>query len=69
MKQEYDFSNAKPNPYFAKLNKQISIRLDIDTLEYFKKLASTSGIPYQKLINLYLADCAKEKKKISLEWK
>jgi len=39
MVKEYDFTNAKPNPYFKKLRKQISIRIDIDTIGYFKKKA------------------------------
>jgi uncharacterized protein (DUF4415 family) len=37
MRKEYDFSNGRPNPYIKKLRKQISIRIDIDTIEYFKK--------------------------------
>jgi uncharacterized protein (DUF4415 family) len=39
MKKEYDFSKAKPNPYLKKLRKQISIRIDMDTIGYFKKQA------------------------------
>ena len=39
MKKEYNFANSKPNPYVAKLHKQISIRLDVSTLDYFKKTA------------------------------
>lgn len=58
MRAEYDFSNAKKNPYAKKLKKQITINLDISTIDYFKDKAETSGIPYQTLINLYLADCA-----------
>jgi len=26
------------------------------------------GIPYQNLINLYLRDCAAEKKRLTMEW-
>ena len=37
MRKEYDFTKAKPNPYIKKLRKQISIRIDIDTIDYFKK--------------------------------
>lgn len=51
-----------------KLKKQISIRLDIDTIEYFKKLAEETGIPYQNLINTYLADCAAKERKPELVW-
>lgn len=68
MKAEYDFSNARKNPYAKKLKKQITINLDNDTIEYFKNLSLSTGIPYQTLINLYLADCAKNKKQPTVAW-
>ncbi len=71
MKNEYDLPKMKSrkNPYSKYLKRQISIRIDVDTIEYFKKLAEESGMPYQNLINLYLADCAKHNKKIVFNWK
>jgi len=69
MRKEYDFTNAKPNPYVKKLRKQISIRLDIDTIGYFKKKAEETGIAYQNLINLYLSDCAIHSRNINIVWK
>ena len=68
MKKEYDFSNARPNPYAKKLKSQITINLDVETINYFKEQAAASGIPYQTLINLYLADCMKEDKKLNIKW-
>lgn len=68
MKPEYDFTNAKKNPYAKKLKKQITINIDTDTIDYFKEQSDRSGIPYQTLINLYLADCAKNKKQLQLSW-
>ena len=68
MRKEYDFSKSKPNPYAAKLKKQITIRIDQDTVDYFKKLAGESDIGYQNLINLYLRECAMEKKKLNWKW-
>ena len=68
MKEEYDFSNARKNPYAKKLKKQITINIDVDTIDYFKTQSETSGIPYQTLINLYLADCAAEQKQLKLSW-
>ena len=68
MKKEYDFSQSKPNPYTKKLKKQITIRLDEDTINYFKKIATEKEIPYQSLINLYLKDCAKAQKQVQIEW-
>ena len=69
MRKEYDFSKAKPNPYIKKLRKQISIRIDLDTINYFKKQAEETGIAYQNLINLYLSDCAIHSKQIDITWK
>ena len=65
MRDEYDFSAARKNPYAKKLKKQITINLDVDTIDYFKTLASQTGVPYQTLINLYLSDCAREKRQLS----
>ena len=69
MRKSYDFSKGKKNPYARRLKKQITIRLDEDTLTYFKKLAADTEIPYQTLINLYLGECARSKKRPSMRWK
>lgn len=68
MKKEYDFSKSIRNPYTKKLKKQISIRLEKDTIDYFKKLASETDIPYQNLMNLYLRECAEKKIKPNIHW-
>ena len=69
MKEEYDFTNARKNPYTGKLKQQITINIDTETVAYFKSMSENSGIPYQMLINLYLADCVKINKQLSLAWK
>ncbi len=69
MRKEYDFSNAKKNPYTAQLKKQITIRLDGEAIDYFKSISEGVGIPYQSLINLYLRDCAASNRKLNLNWK
>jgi uncharacterized protein (DUF4415 family) len=68
MRKRYDFSKSVPNPYIRKAKRQITIRLDGDTVDYFKSLAKQSGVPYQNLINLYLRDCAAEKKRLKMAW-
>ena len=68
MKKEYDFSKSVKNPYAKMLKQQISIRLEKETVSYFKNLATETGIPYQNLINLYLRDCAISQKKLKLKW-
>ena len=69
MRKEYDFSKARKNPYAKRLKKQITIRLDDPTIGYFKNLSEELGIPYQTLINLYLRDCASNKRKLSMNWR
>ena len=69
MRKEYDFSKGRKNPYAKRLKKQITIRLDRPTIDYFKGIAEKSGIPYQTLINLYLRDCAQSRRTLALEWK
>lgn len=54
MRNEYDFSKSIKNPYIKKLKRQITIRLESETIEYFKQLAIETDIPYHKLINLFL---------------
>ena len=71
MREEYDFSklNARKNPYAKKLKKQISIKLDQYVIDYFKEVAMETGVPYQTLINMYLVDCVKNKKRLNVSWK
>ncbi len=68
MKKQYDFSKAKKNPYIHDLKKQVTIRLDAETINYFKHLSEDNGVPYQTLINLYLRDCAQKHKKLNFAW-
>ena len=69
MKKEYDFSKMKAirNPYAAK-KKAVGINLSSDVIDYFKGLSKEAGIPYQTLIDLYLRDCVRNKKKLKLKW-
>jgi len=62
MKSRYDFSTSVRNPYLRKAKKQLTIRLDEDTIKYFKTLAEQNGIPYQNLINLFLRECVESEK-------
>lgn len=70
MRKHYDFDKMKgqKNPYIKHLKQPITIRLDKTTVAYFKALAAELGMPYQSLINLYLRDCALNRKKLNLTW-
>lgn len=67
MRKKYDFSKSKKNPYAKHLKQQVTILLDKDAVTYFKKLAAETGVAYQVLINLYLKECAAQKKRLSFE--
>ena len=66
--REFNFDKAIRNPYAKELKKQITIKLFPSVIDYFKLMAEKTGIPYQTLINLYLADCAEKKLKIDIRW-
>lgn len=70
MRAHYDFSTmkARRNPYVKLLKQPVTLRLDRDTVAYFKGLAAKSGLPYQQLINLYLRDCAVSQRKLAMQW-
>lgn len=68
MREEYDFSKSKKNPYAAQLKKPVTVKLDEDSLAYFKTIAEEMGMPYQSVINLYLRDCAASHRKLSFSW-
>lgn len=69
MKEKYDFSKLKElkNPYAGK-KKAVGINLSPEVLDYFKALAEEMGVPYQKPIDLYLLDCTKKRKKLTMKW-
>lgn len=71
MKAHYDFAKMKgrKNPYTKYLKQPVTMRLDKDSITYFKNMAEESGIPYQTLINLYLRDCANKERKLDMTWK
>jgi predicted DNA binding CopG/RHH family protein len=70
MKDHYDFSKMKgrKNPYIKYLKQPVTMRLDSETIVYFKSIAEETGIPYQSLINFYLRDCAVHRRKLQMNW-
>ena len=71
MRDEYNIEELNPrkNPYSKRQKKQITINLNKDTIDYFQQQSEILGIPYQTLINLYLADCAEKKRELQITWK
>ena len=70
MREHYDFSKMKgrKNPYIKLLKQPVTMRLDRDTVTYFKEMSEETGIPYQSLINLYLRDCVVNQRKLNISW-
>ncbi len=66
MRDEYNIKELNPrkNPYSQKMKKAITMNVNVNTLDYFKNLSDQSGIPYQTLMNCYLDECVREKKKL-----
>ena len=68
MRSEYDFSKSRKNPYANRLKRAVTIRLDTAAVDYFKDMAAELGMPYQNLINLFLRDCAMNKRRPVIQW-
>ncbi|WP_256801976.1 BrnA antitoxin family protein [Rodentibacter ratti] len=70
MREEYDFSKGVKNPYANNLKskKVVTIRIEDETIDYFKNLAEEMKLPYQTLINLYLKDCVEQRRKLKMTW-
>lgn len=70
MREEYSIKDLNPrkNPYASRLRRQVTINLDNAAVDYFKEQSEEVGLPYQTLINLYLADCASKRRKLQLSW-
>ena len=70
MREEYDLNSMTPrkNPYAKRLKKQITIRLSEDVLSYFREMSEETGMPYQRLIDLYLRDCMTSNRRLSVRW-
>jgi len=49
MREHYDFDKMKgrKNPYTKFLKQPVTMRLDRDTVSYFKALSEETSIPYQ----------------------
>jgi len=68
MREEYDFSQSIQNPYAKRAKKQISLNIEVETIEYFKELSVKLGLPYQILINSHLTDRAMRHVQPRLKW-
>ena len=63
-----DASDAIYYKDFKEAKRQTTIRLKPSTIMYFQQMARKTGLSYQTLINMYLDDCAKNKREINISW-
>ena len=70
MREEYNIKELNPrkNSYTNRLKRQVTINIDGDTIDYFKSQSAELGLPYQTLINLYLADCVSKGRTLKMSW-
>ena len=70
MRDEYNIEQLNPrkNPYTGRLKRQITINIDNATIDYFKAQSQQTGLPYQTLMNLYLSDCAANRRTLHMSW-
>lgn len=68
VREEYDFSESEPNPYYGKVRrrKATTMNIDVRVLDYFKAESERTGVPYQNIINAYLLQCVEEEKHFKL---
>ena len=61
-------SESVKNPHLRKPKKQLTIRLDEDTIDYLRALAEKNGISYRNPINLELRDSAQSNRNLNMQW-
>ena len=60
-------NEKRKNPFTKRITKQVTIRLGVDIIDYFKNMSEDTGIPYQNLINLYLRECVNLQRNLSFQ--
>ena len=68
MRDEYNIRELNPSKNLYTSKVKVIIDVEGSTLDYFESMAAVDGIPYQTLINLYLRDCADNRRKIQMSW-
>ena len=64
MREEYDFSQGIKNPYTGQQKTCVTITVDRETMDYFRRLSAETGIPCRTLMGSYLTDCAARRRPV-----
>lgn len=65
MREEYDFSNSRPNPYAERVRRPVTMNIDQANIDYFKEESMRTGVPYQTIINMFLTECREQGKHLT----
>ena len=68
MKKNYDFSEAVKNPYAKLLKKQLTIRVDTDTIGYFQELAQEYAVPRRCMLHRFREDLERAAENPAPRW-
>lgn len=58
MRKDSQESGWVPNPYLDSLTKEVSFRLDFDSIKYFEQLGQSYGLPAEEMMYMYLRHMA-----------
>lgn len=65
MRDEYSFSNSRPNPYVGRVRRPVTMNIDQANIDYFKEESSRTGVPYQTIINMFLTECREQERHLT----
>jgi len=54
MRKTQEFYDGMPNPYFEGLSRDVTFRLDFDSIEYYRKLGEPYGLSAEDIMYRYL---------------
>ena len=66
--KEFDFSKARPNPYYEKLTQELTLRIRKDAIKYFEEIAEKKNMPLDRVISIYLCECMENKHEPHFSW-
>ena len=50
-------------PWYDREKQTITMDIDVNTVNYYKRLSVETGVSYQELMRMFLTQCAREEKK------
>lgn len=68
IEKEFDFSKAKPNPYYEKLTQELTLRIRKDAIKYFEEIAKEKNMPLERIVSIYLCECMENQRVPHFPW-